>query len=285
MASSMTFNFRLIWTIFFLSIQQLSYGQYTNPVLSNDFMLSGPANEVVVDPDGMVYIGGNFIMADSMVVNRIVRYDGVNEIMNLGDGVNDAVLDMAWQSSTNSLIVGGLFSSASGVVGTNGIARWTGAQWQALKKGFHSQARVNAIAINSDNGYIYAGGSFEVDVNGVQTYSNLAYFDGSNWHGFSQQIDNVVYVLEFGLNGILYIGGNFVGSSFVSGAHYIVALNTQNNQFSALPGPSGSIADAGLSGSVQDLCFDDANNRLFIVGYFDQTYDSQAVTVAMWDGT
>lgn len=53
-------------------------------------------------------------MADTLAVNRIVRYDGVNNIMMMGEGLNDAVLALAWHTQTNSLIVGGVFSSSGG---------------------------------------------------------------------------------------------------------------------------------------------------------------------------
>lgn len=81
--------------------------------------------------------------------------------------------------------------------------------FSAISTGFQSRSRVSTIAVHPSNGNIYVGGYFRVDVNGMQTYSNLAYFDGTSWRGFSQQIDGSVYALVFGLNGMLYVGGNF----------------------------------------------------------------------------
>jgi hypothetical protein len=116
---------------------------------------------IVVDGTRL-FAGGYFTEIDSIRYNHIAMYDIVSGSWSaLGSGVDRFdprqppwVQSLA-MSEDGLLYVGGLFSTAGGVL-VNNIATWDGEVWRPLGSGTDNV--VNAIAIDGDD--IYLGGAF-----------------------------------------------------------------------------------------------------------------------------
>ncbi len=152
------------------------------------------------DPDA-AYLGGAFRDAVGESGDYVVRWSGTEftEIGNLDGRV--AVLAFHDDGSGNALYAGGLI--------TGGIARWDGANWNALDAGPSSRVFATAIYDDGFGPALYASGQVRTPDDQV-TYK-VARWDGTNWHpvGIESQFDYVVSleVFDDGSGEKLYAGG------------------------------------------------------------------------------
>src|SRR5690606_19541035 len=78
--------------------------------------------------------------------------------------------------------VGGDFTNAGGVSGTNHIARWNGTTWSALGAGI--SATFNTVyTIDVFGTDVYIGGNFN-DAGGNVNADRIAQWDGTSWNEF-----------------------------------------------------------------------------------------------------
>src|SRR5262249_20910713 len=117
--------------------------------------------------------------------------------------------------SGNALYAGGTFTSASGVPGTAGIARWNGSQWSALAGGIAgaNTPRVNVIRAYDDGSRpALCAGGLSATAGGVPV-ANLAKWQAGAWSDVGGGTDDTVIsmaVFNDGRAPALYIGGAFV---------------------------------------------------------------------------
>lgn len=83
---------------------------------------------IAIGPDGTVYAGGAFTTAGGFTVNRIAYWNGVNWFPMRG-GVNAIVTGLSFDEQ-GRLFVTGEFTLAGNEVPTNGVAIWTGTEWE-----------------------------------------------------------------------------------------------------------------------------------------------------------
>jgi hypothetical protein len=107
--------------------------------------------------DGNVYVAGNLSSAGGVSASHIAGWDGTNWFA-LGTGLSSTTYAMA--SGTNAeLYVGGYFSNAGGSPASK-VAMWDGNAWHAMGSGMDSSSSVTDMAVDTNSGVVYAGGSF-----------------------------------------------------------------------------------------------------------------------------
>ncbi len=139
---------------------------------------NGNVHALAVDPNGALAVGGSFTQANgSSIGNGIALWDGSSWSAMGTSGVgNNAVLCLATSNPSGYLIVGGSFTSVSGVTGASGIAQWDGTAWSALGSGFDGS--VQAILPLTSNKLI-VGGAFAAS--GSSSMNRAAKWTGSAW--------------------------------------------------------------------------------------------------------
>lgn len=175
-----------------------------------------PVHALVLDGLGSLYVGGEFTIAGSGAASRIARWNGA--IWSpLGSGVEGGQIISVERMIMIGvhLFVGGSFLKAGGIT-SNGIARWDGANWYPLGSGVTSgylQSKVLTMLWDG-GGSLYVGGRF-AQAGGSQA-SNIARWDGVNWHPLNTGIRysvNPIYVqvndLAFDNWGYLVAAGHF----------------------------------------------------------------------------
>ncbi len=125
-----------------------------------------------------LYIGGWFTnyfdsAGNQHRANRVAKWDPVTQsFTNLGSGLNNWVYTMKF-AQDGTLYVGGMFTNTwistepndtnAPQLSVSRIARWTGTHWTNVGGGFNNT--VQTLAVNTNNGDLYAGGFFKIAYN------------------------------------------------------------------------------------------------------------------------
>ncbi len=138
-------------------------------------------SNVLIAPDGTMYIGANFSGLPSMPnAHEIVAFNPVTGWNDMNGGVNNGVVESVNDMTifNGELIAGGLFPGIGNpAIPANNIARWDGSQWHALKSGLNYN--VLEMVVDTMNNFLYVAGGF-TSADGKPTGS-LAIWDGYNW--------------------------------------------------------------------------------------------------------
>lgn len=227
-----------------------------------------------------VYIGGRFDRAGRADAYNVARWNGT-EWSGLDEGIGTNYEGSTYDSITTVyalaahqgiLYVGGEFTIAGGS-SANRIARWDEANrsWSTIGGGLGGAPfgiRVRAIAINGND--IYVGGTFSIA--GSTRASNIARFDGSEWHALDRGINGQVNALTFGLGGALFAGGDFSDAS-----------GREVSNIAAWNGSTWSALGDGAKGTVFGL--DAGANGLYVAGAFSRAGTAIVETIGRWDGS
>jgi hypothetical protein len=190
----------------------------------------------------------------------------VNNIMTL------SVFD---SGSGPRLFVGGLFSHTDGQPANN-VATWDGTNWSSVSPMHGITGTINTL-LPFDDGtnqgtQLFVGGS--ISVAGATPVTNLARWDGANWHatGSALMPGTVQALARFnaGNGEQLYIAGTFLR-----------ALAWWN-------GTSITLNLPGLNGPAYALVGHDdgSGNALYVGGAFDGVYSGIALhSIGRWNGT
>ena len=173
--------------------------------------INGAVRALLRDDD-VLYVGGNFTMAQGVAVNNIALWDGLNW-QPLAAGVNTTVHCIV-KHGTN-IYVGGEFTSAGGIA-ANRVAKWDGASWASVGEGFsrgilangtvaEQQTAVRALAF-SDHGWLYAAGNFTLAEG--RPVNHISMWDGRAWQAMGLGVRNFARSLLWHENN-LYVGGDF----------------------------------------------------------------------------
>lgn len=130
---------------------------------------------------------------------------------NFGNKKNDLVYAYYFDSTANTLYVGGVFDTLQGVAAKN-IIKWDGTSWTAMGAGFNQAVYV----ITKYNGEIYAAGEF--DSSGTTPFKQpIAKWNGTQWlqldtiHQFNTNSMGFLWAIHDMVewNGSLIAAGNF----------------------------------------------------------------------------
>jgi hypothetical protein len=226
---------------------------------------------------------------------------------SLTTGTNGGVFAIVPDTANNRFCVGGAFSSASGVSGTNAIAWWSNTYqtWNAFAGGGISGGSVSSIALaaNGDvwacsgtRAYHYISASdtweyFEVNSPSVVAchYSGTTYIGGpfTNYLGAAYLVAyfggdwttpgvpsgiNEIYAMVIAPNGDLYVGGKYDNAT----TGYVYKLTGATWSQVAIIG--------GTNPTVTEMVVDQSGN-LYIGGTFDTANSVTVNNIAKVTGT
>ena len=242
-----------------------------------DELLDGSALGLVVSPDGMLYVSGDFSKAGSVAANNIAKWDG-NSWSPLGNGI-DLPAEALAVAKDGSLFAVGLFKELEespivlGEFRRSIVARWDGAKWVSLGKSpLPPLARANALLVDNE-GTLYLAGWTGAPCQCL--FKRV----GDKWLSVeSTTISGVsnpnLAALAMDSKGVLYAGGTFrkVGTMPANA----IALR-DHSQWSPLG--SGIAGD----GDVRTLALA-SDGVLYAGGWFGTAGGVRAQNIAKWDG-
>jgi hypothetical protein len=215
--------------------------------------------------NGSLYAGGQFTKAGgNTLCTSIARWDGTtwNPLVH---GLNSFVYALAVYNG--ALYAGGSFTNdVTGVVIANRLVKWDGSSYSPLGSGTGMDNTVYALAVDSVNHILYAGGTF-ANADGVAV-NYIAQWNGTSWSGLGSGMNGQVQSLVFN-NGILYAAGLFTTAGGIS-ANYVAAWN----------GTSWSALGTGTNNYTFALDF--YNGNLYAGGQFSQAGGVSASCIAEW---
>ena len=211
----------------------------------------GRVQALAVLPGGDVIVGGSFSVAGGLAANNIARVNPLTNVWTaLGSGVTPTLLGEVRALAilpSGDVIAGGLFETAGGVAGTNGIARYnpTSGIWSAMGTGINIDGAIFALAV-LPGGDVIVGGSFTT-AGGIAA-SRIARCNPTSglWSavGTGININGGVYALAVLPGGDVIVGGNFPTAGGVA-ARNIARCNPTTGIWSAL--------GTGIIGNVNAL--------------------------------
>ncbi|MBX3316432.1 MAG: hypothetical protein KF902_06155 [Phycisphaeraceae bacterium] len=204
---------------------------------------NGSVTAVKVLSDGRIAAGGEFSSIGGVAANNIAVWNGI-VWTPLGDGTsgpNGSHIQAIEQLHDGSIVIGGIFASASSVPGTTRIARWDGSQWRALDQGIGGASWVYCLEV-LPNGDLVAGGTFTA-VSG-QTMKRIAVWNGASWAPIGSGLTEAVRDLAILPNGDLLVGGYFENAGGDPDADYLARWDGSEWSAFGPPVDSGVVAIA-----------------------------------------
>jgi hypothetical protein len=186
---------------------------------------NGIVSDIIIAPNGDLYITGAFTTVNSITVNRISKYVGTPTAGTwsaMGSGLNDAGYTLAI-SKNGWVYVGGAFTTANGVTASR-IAMWNGTTFFPLGSGANNL--VYRIKID-EYGKLWAGGSFTI-IGGMTTTDRMAIWNGTIWHHIPINLPGtaIVYNYCFAGHDNIYIGYDTAGTAYASAVTNVIVSNS-----------------------------------------------------------
>lgn len=222
---------------------------------------------VLMPDDGVVYVGGEYTIAELDPVVNLAIWNGTKWTAREGNGVGGGIGVFALAADTGDLFVGGEIAYA-GTKAVLNLGRWSKTTEKWLSPGPTTTGAVNAIA--SIDNEVYVAGEFAT-VDGLLT-RGITMWDGLEWHDLAGGATGPVDAIE--------IDGDDV---YIGGAFNVVGGNGNNTAVSRWNRPTQKWLPLkiGVLGRVFALAKSDTS--LYIAGRF--TVDDSVKNLARWDGT
>jgi uncharacterized delta-60 repeat protein len=289
----------------------------TDNTIDNTFVIGtgfgSTVNTITLQSDGKILVGGDFTSYSGVTRNRIIRLntDGsVDTGFVIGTGFDTTVNDITVQSD-GKILVGGQFTSYSGITSVGKIRLNTNGSLDTEFNQNQLNGSVNSITTQSDN-KILIGGSFTRISSIITAFDNTvidstAQSDGkiilvgdfTNYSGISRNriirlntdnsVDNTfnigngfnlsAYTVSIQSDGKILVGGDFTSYSGLS-TNRIIRLNTDGSVDSTFT------VGSGFSGLV-DVITVQSDGKILIGGNFTSYggYSSSRVIRLNTDGS
>lgn len=256
----------------------------------------------VVQHNGSLIVGGDFIFAGDTLANNLASWDG-SQWNSFGEDKSNGVF--RWGDSAvheliiynGNLVVGGQFSFVNYGAGehtsVNNIVKWdfNSQSWELVGHlGGDGVGGVVNTAYESDLGLLFIGGEFdEVNIGNPVVAKNVVAWDGAEFitlgDGAGVGVSGPVRSFA-SMDEVVIVGGSFDrANAHGPGSGQIVATNLVGWDGDGwhVFGSSGS---NGLDGQVYAL--EVFGDELYVGGIFTVAYDSSGASdanrVARWDG-
>ena len=239
-----------------------------------------------------IYAAGHFYSSGGAPAAFVAKWDGtawtsvggvlqsrvqaLRSVPDEGDGL------------TPGLYAGGLFSPSSGSPYQK-IARWDGASWNHVTTGAGVVGvDVNAIEVITDplteQRSLYIGGSFQ-SVDNAPAW-HIARWDGQQWHGLAQGIDNSFLNNVYAILPSTHTEGE--GQSVLVAGDFDVAGERIAHSIADWDGQQWSTLGRGLDREVRAILTLPAGSPLgegaIVAGQFGTTGSLVTTGIARWDG-
>ena len=246
----------------------------------------------------LIYLGGSFTTTQdtvnngTVVTNRVAVYNIITQRfsplggVSTNNGVNNMVLGMVLDKSTNRLYLTGSFTIATNpnatTVTVNRFAAWNLTTNTFINLGITLGGQGQCMDIDRTNNLLYIGGNFtsSSDASGGKTMRNITKYDISMNRfiplGTSTQNGTSAYVTSVCVdssNNKVYIGGNFTttydafNNGRVNYANYMCIWDNINNRFLQFSNPNYPGAN-GTNGMVVNIKLDPLTQRIYYGGNF-----------------
>ena len=222
----------------------------------------------------------------------------------LGDNANSAVggnvLAYAFDYSNNCVYMGGSFTKVNGSISANNIAMWdiSYQTWRQLGNSAYNGTTgggVSALALDSSNKLLYAGGTLTGVIDTVNTVgltaNRIVAWDISNqvW----RQLGNTTYngfingsVSALALdssNMLLYAGGSFTGVKDISNTTTLQTIRVAawDISYQTWRVLGGNPNFNGAGNTVSAMVLNNTNTSLYIAGLFNMVNDNSNTTIGL----
>lgn len=177
----------------------------------------GVVHDVAYDEtNDLLYAVGTFTTIYGVSANRVAVFNGTSWSALQG-GANSNVYSCAIDANSD-LFIGGAYggvTNSSFLYNTSGAAKWdkSESEWVSLGSTRNS---VYSVRYATDTNSMYFAGSFS-GMNSVSNTAKLAKYDitAGTWGSvgtFGSGLDSVIYSMELGADGTVYVGGEFVSN-------------------------------------------------------------------------
>jgi uncharacterized delta-60 repeat protein len=196
-------------------------------------------NIVTLQSDGKLLVGGNFTSYSGVSSNRIIRLntDGSIDTSFIGIGFNSGSVLTIKQQSDGKILVGGLFTTYSGVSRNNIIRLNTdGSVDNSFVIGAGFDSAVITIELQLD-GKILVGGDFTSYSGQVNNYIIRLNNDGSADTSFNvgSGFNSSVFLITLQPEGNMYVIGDFTTLNTISYPYFAFLLGEQpQGEYTAL---------------------------------------------------
>ena len=174
---------------------------------------------------------------------------------------------------------GGSFTNMDGAVGRNNIARYVPSTdtWETVGAGAAVNGLIQDMMFGPDDDTLYIVGAFTNvgDANG--DYFAKYNISTNAWTSVSGGGTANGYAIDIGLDGTIYIGGNFVNWNGIANADGIVSWN--GAAYAAMG--TGMTGGSGLVQTIKVA----ADGQVYAGGNFTTAGGVAAANIAVWDGT
>ncbi len=187
--------------------------------VGDGIQIDGYVHALAVDANNHVYAGGIFLEGYNapgvaVPLNFIGRWNNTaNQWEPLGEGTTDGISALAIDAQ-GGIIAGGQFQYVKNAGGTsvlvNGVARWDGANWQALGQGLafnpNNPSQIISTIAADANGNVFCAGNVDAMLNndGSTAAGPVVKWDGSRWSNLAPTQNIAVMKLAYDNSGRLF---------------------------------------------------------------------------------
>jgi signal peptidase I len=201
---------------------------------------TGPTvDALAVDPaNSVLYVGGTFTSGNLTLRSRLEAVSTTTGIVtSWNPNMFGNVQAMVFDSANSLLYVGGAFTgTAGGTTTRNRIAALSTTTGLATSFDPNVNNAVHALALDTTNGVLYAGGDFTTVNNGASTRNYLAAFSTATGTAtaWNPNANNSVYALSVDVtNSALYASGSFTALNGGTTRNRLAAISTATGTVTA----------------------------------------------------
>jgi hypothetical protein len=171
---------------------------------STDEFITAQGRAVLCNPDGDIFVGGEFTAVDGVSATNLARYaDGSWTALAT---LNGAVSSMDWYEGV--LYISGGFTELDGDE-VFAIASWDGERWSSLADGLRTQFEFSpayVACVRAKSNGVFASGYLERS--GDTSLAFAGWFDGTAWHDLAGGLNDLTEACHVD-SSRFFVGGSF----------------------------------------------------------------------------